>query len=338
MLAEKSPRPLCCSFLSASFLINASPLGVLSVLSFDSQKSWVIAMKRSVIIHLCFCGMVITSCVPPEMSVIEREQRRLRAENTNVRAENSAMRRDLDAMRSSVADTRASLQGIQRDLNVAEGKLEEIQHRLEREIGRSSQEGGQRVKELEGRLGVMEEELKVQASLLKAREDELRSIRETLLKRAPDVTTTARPPGVKPSGGIQLGRPPVTPATDAEKKEYDEARKLLQRNKYRPSISRFKEFLKKYPKSAFADNAQYWIGEGHYALKEYDQAILEFDAVRRNYPKGEKVPAALLKLGFAFAELGDKVDARLILRELIDQYPQSEEAGKAKEKLKALES
>jgi len=73
-------------------------------------------------------------------------------------------------------------------------------------------------------------------------------------------------------------------------------------------------------------------------LKEYDQAILEFDAVRRKYPKGDKVPAALLKQGFAFAELGDKVDARLILQELVDRFPQSEEAGRAKQRLKTLGS
>ncbi|MEK7342047.1 MAG: tol-pal system protein YbgF, partial [Candidatus Binatota bacterium] len=114
--------------------------------------------------------------------------------------------------------------------------------------------------------------------------------------------------------------------------------KLLERKDYRVAIARFKEFIKKHPQSEYADNAQYWIGESHYALREFDQAILEFDAVRRKYPKGDKVPAALLKQGFAFAELGDKVDARLILRELTDKYPQSPEAAKAKQKLKALES
>ena len=50
------------------------------------------------------------------------------------------------------------------------------------------------------------------------------------------------------------------------------------------------------------------------------------------------MPAALLKQGFAFAELGDKVDARLILQELIARYPEAPEATKAKEKVKALES
>jgi tol-pal system protein YbgF len=122
------------------------------------------------------------------------------------------------------------------------------------------------------------------------------------------------------------------------KKEYEEALGLMERKDYRGAIARFKEFLKRHPRSEYADNAQYWIGEGHYALREFDQAILEFDAVRRTYPKGDKVPAALLKLGFAFAELGDKVDARLILQELIDRYPQSEEVQKAKQKLKTLES
>ncbi|MGH7834276.1 MAG: tol-pal system protein YbgF, partial [Candidatus Binatia bacterium] len=98
------------------------------------------------------------------------------------------------------------------------------------------------------------------------------------------------------------------------------------------------EFLKNNPNSELADNAQYWIGECHYALKEFDQAILEFDAVRRKYPNGDKVPAALLKQGFAFAELGDRVDARLILQEVIERYPLSAEATKAKERLKTLRS
>ncbi len=119
---------------------------------------------------------------------------------------------------------------------------------------------------------------------------------------------------------------------------YEKARRYFERKNYREAIARFNKFLKKHPQSEFADNAQYWIGESYYALKQFDQAILEFDAVRRKYPSGNKVPAALLKQGFAFAELGDKVDARLILQELIARYPQSIEAVTAKEKVKALES
>jgi tol-pal system protein YbgF len=112
----------------------------------------------------------------------------------------------------------------------------------------------------------------------------------------------------------------------------------LEKKDYRLAITRFKEFLQKHPKSKLANNAQYWIGESHYALREFDQAILEFDAVRSRYPQADKVPAALLKQGFAFAELGEKVNARLILQEVVEKYAQSPEAAQAKQKLRALES
>ena len=47
---------------------------------------------------------------------------------------------------------------------------------------------------------------------------------------------------------------------------------------------------------------------------------------------------AVLKQGFAFAELHDRLDARLILQELVDRFPDTEEAAKAKQRLKSLES
>jgi tol-pal system protein YbgF len=122
------------------------------------------------------------------------------------------------------------------------------------------------------------------------------------------------------------------------RRDYEAAWRTLEKKDYKLAIGRFKEFLKKHAKSKLAVNAQYWLGECHYALREFDQAIIEFDAVRRKYPQGDKVPAALLKQGYAFAELGEKVNARLILQEVVEKYPQSSEAAKAKLKLKVLES
>jgi TolA-binding protein len=58
--------------------------------------------------------------------------------------------------------------------------------------------------------------------------------------------------------------------------------------------------------------------------------------VIENYPKGNKVQASLLKQGYAFYNLKDKANARLILNELVTKYPQSNEAKKAKEKLREL--
>ena len=56
------------------------------------------------------------------------------------------------------------------------------------------------------------------------------------------------------------------------------------------------------------------------------------------YPQAERVPAALLRQGSAFAELGEKLNARLVLQELLEKYPNSAEAPRAKQRLKSLES
>jgi TolA-binding protein len=73
-------------------------------------------------------------------------------------------------------------------------------------------------------------------------------------------------------------------------------------------------------------------------MKEFNNAIVEFDEVRRRFPQNEKVAAALLGQGAAFSELGEKLNARLVLQELVEKYPQSAEAARAKQRLKALES
>ncbi|MBI2359565.1 MAG: tol-pal system protein YbgF [Deltaproteobacteria bacterium] len=293
-------------------------------------------MMRYAGLLLVVGGAALSACqIPQQVDLIEREQRRIRLEQVtlqkDLQKETIALRQEVERVRETLADTRANLQQAQGEIGALREKMEEVRFQTDRHLGESSRAGDQRIRELESRLAKLDSELKLQASLLKTREDELRSLREAVLGAKPAPPAAAAPPGA--------ARPPSTLSADElAKKGYEEALALMERKDFRGAIARFKDFLNKHPESDLADNAQYWIGEGHYALREFDQAILEFDAVRRKYPKGDKVPAALLKLGFAFAELGDKIDARLILQELIGRYPQSEEALKAQQKLKTLES
>jgi len=280
-------------------------------------------MNRTYIVLLASFAAALSACVTPQqLDIIEREQRTLRSQT-------STSRGDLDSIRASLADTSANVDQVRREINALKEKMEEVRYQLDRQIGRSTKEGDQRIKDLEAKVGKVGEELKAQAGLLKQRDEEIRVLRESMQAR----TTESAPPGAASDP-----RDKSSPESETGKKEYDEAWRLVERKDYRAAIPRLREFLKKHPNSGLADNAQYWLGECFYGLKEYDQAILEFDAVRRKYPKGDKVPAALLKQGFAFAELGDKVDARLILQELVDRFPQSEEAGRAKQRLKTLGS
>jgi tol-pal system protein YbgF len=273
-------------------------------------------------IHFCFLAAAMSwffGCVAPQqIDLIEREQRR-------VRTDTNAMQADLDSMRGTLADTRANMQQMQREVSALKERVDETRVQVGRQIGQTSREGDQRVKNLETRLAKLDEDLKAQGEVLKAREEAINQLRETLEAQQKTV----------PSDGLAEG---AAAESDAIRRDYEAAWRTLDKKDYKAAISRFREFIKKYPKSTLAGNAQYWIGESLYALKEFDQAIIEFDAVRRRYPQGEKVPAALLKQGFAFAELGEKVNARLILQEVVEKYPQSPEAGRAKQRLKSLES
>lgn len=127
-----------------------------------------------------------------------------------------------------------------------------------------------------------------------------------------------------------------TPKTMNPEEMYNKAYAYINKKKHKTAIKKMREFLKTYPTHSLADNALYWIGEIHYADSEWSKAILEFENVQEKYPKGDKTPAALLKQGYAFLELGETGTAKIVLKKVISKFPNSSEAEKAKRKLKKL--
>ncbi|KAB0665152.1 tol-pal system protein YbgF [Oryzomonas japonica] len=98
----------------------------------------------------------------------------------------------------------------------------------------------------------------------------------------------------------------------------------------------FTKFLDKYPQHDLAANAQYWIGETFYSEKGYEPAILAYQEVIKQYPTKDKVPAAMLKQAMSFKAIKDAKSARYVLKKLVEGYPKSDEAKKAKELLKEI--
>jgi len=108
--------------------------------------------------------------------------------------------------------------------------------------------------------------------------------------------------------------------TAAQQQEYDAAFELMKQGLYDRAVKAFRVFLNKHPDSGLADNAQYWIAEGNYVLRNYKLALEEFTKVL-NAPQNPKAPDALLKIGYVHYELGAYDKSRKSLAEVQERYP-----------------
>jgi tol-pal system protein YbgF len=120
------------------------------------------------------------------------------------------------------------------------------------------------------------------------------------------------------------------------KQLYDAAYLDLTKGNYDLAVTGFSNYLKYFPETEQAANAQYWLGECYYAKKNYTKAAIEFHKVLENYSTGTKVPSALYKLGLSLLELKSVGQAEKYLQELVDKYPHTQEAKLAGEKLQKL--
>lgn len=118
-------------------------------------------------------------------------------------------------------------------------------------------------------------------------------------------------------------------AEDLYRSAYDH----FSRREYSRAILGFEEFVANHPDHDLADNAQYWIGECYYSQKEFVQAVEEFAKIEKIFPGGNKVVAALLKKGLALKELGRDQEAIVAMEKVVSQFPRTEEAVLAEEKL-----
>ncbi len=126
-------------------------------------------------------------------------------------------------------------------------------------------------------------------------------------------------------------------AADGEDKSYEQSLQAFKNGDYDGARKGFADYLQRHPDAKLAGNAQYWLGECYYGVKDYGQAIEAFDRVQRSYPDSVKVPAALLKKGFAYAAMNDRARASSTLKQVVEAHPRSPEAMKAKEKLAQLQ-
>ena len=128
----------------------------------------------------------------------------------------------------------------------------------------------------------------------------------------------------------------VVGSPEAEKAAYDAAFQSLKQLQYADAAEQFSAFLKDYPASDYADNAQYWLGESYYVTRNYDYALESFQALLSKYPDSPKGPDSLLKIGYTHYELKQWDQARSALEQVEAQYPGTTLARLAASRLRSM--
>ena len=122
----------------------------------------------------------------------------------------------------------------------------------------------------------------------------------------------------------------------SEQKNYDAAMAMFKSGDYAAAAAALSDFVRRYPASGYAANAQYWLGNAYYAARDYKKAIAAQRDVVANYGDSAKAPDALLNIASSYTELKDKKNARQALQDLVKKYPDSSAAQAAADRLKTL--
>jgi tol-pal system protein YbgF len=287
----------------------------------DWMKGWMVFL-----IGLLFFGCASTK----DVQILDREINRLQSEINNLQRENSSNKDQISELKAEnqrlKADLSLQLENLQSETRALSTSIEEYKELLKK----PSKEVERIREETEGRLKILEERRKNQ-------EEKIKEI-ENRLKESSGSTTGAI---LKP---MEPEKPASAKEISAELKGvsagmgdlYKDAYETLHKGDLEGARRKFEAFLKQYPNTELSDNAQFWIGETYYLKKDYERAILEYEKAIVKYPEGDKIPAALFKQALSFLELGDKTNAKNLLKRVIEKYPQSEQAEMGKKKLESI--
>lgn len=149
---------------------------------------------------------------------------------------------------------------------------------------------------------------------------------------APPIDPNAPPP----PAGVTPPTPVPSTAGLSPTRMYQEAFADYAAGQYRSALEGFEQFIRAFPTSEMADNAQFFIGETQFAQMRFGDAITAYNAVIQNYPTGDQVPNALYKRGLAQRQLGQTEAARASWELAVQKFPGTEGANLSKQKLDGL--
>jgi tol-pal system protein YbgF len=223
---------------------------------------------------------------------------------------------DDDEARKAIIDLRAKVENLTRELNTRLDTKSDKSAALE--LLNQHEQTMQEIARLRGQVEVLANDI---ATAQKRQKDFYADLDARLAKLEPrQVNIDGKEAEVDPG----------------ELKSYEAAMALFDARNYKAAANALSDFVRRYPASSYASNAQYRLGNAYYLQLDYKNAIAAQEVVASTYKDSAKAPDALLNIASSYTELKDKKNAKKTLQQLVSKYPGTPAAATAKDRLAAL--
>jgi tol-pal system protein YbgF len=164
------------------------------------------------------------------------------------------------------------------------------------------------------------------------------SLQQQLASRPPasaDSPDAAGPATSVPGDAAPNGAPAATSLAlgTSPQRLYDQALSNYWAGLWDLAIEGFTSYIRSFPRSDMADDAQVAIGNSYLQDGKNDKAVEAYDLAIRTYPTGNAIPEAYYKKGLALKNLRQLDRAREAFEYVSRTYPDSDAGRLAKQQL-----
>ena len=237
------------------------------------------------------------------------------------------LQKDLD-------DVKRQLFQVQQDTAGSRAQIDDLTRGLGKQDGSSSTQAdlNASIQSLLDQIQTLSEKMREMVSRMAALSQEIQGLKEAG-RRNGGPSGAAGP--VPPSTAFPT-ESSAAPAPNAADRAFRTAYADYSKGNYELALMGFNEFLRTSPGDPRGAEARYWVGECLYSQGKYKEAIEAFDLVLTAQPEFEKVPAALLKKGYAQIEMGQTSKGVETLGKLMSTHGDTDESRLASERLRQL--
>jgi len=281
--------------------------------------------------HLALAAMVLFATVQPgfgqNRDIVQLQQTVALLLGT-VRELQRSFDERMAVMRTLVEQSADRTNQFQSQMTQLNAAMAELQTSLQNSVANAGQKVDNMGPQIQGLHGSLEE-LRARIDNLSQQVAKIETMSQTISSGTFPITGIGTDPSTDPAAMANAPAPDVL---------YNTALRDYTSGNYPLSLQEFTDYLRYYPNTSLASNAQFYIGDIYYQQGQFEKAIQEYDKAIEQYPTGNKSAAAQLKKGFALINLNLRPQGIQELNSLVRRFPNTPEASLAQDKLTQLES